>query len=120
MGFYSRHIAPGLVDFACGAKPIAYQRRKIIPQASGVVLEISANLMTMSGAVTMNINHLRQQVEAILHESEKFNLSEPEMAAITEPFAGHIGRMFAELHELQAEFEQNLMGYLPVYTAPRD
>jgi SAM-dependent methyltransferase len=42
MGFWSRHIAPGLVDFACGAKPIAYQRRKIIPKASGVVLEIGA------------------------------------------------------------------------------
>ena len=42
MGFYSRHIAPWLVDKACGTKPIAYQRRKIIPQASGVVLEIGA------------------------------------------------------------------------------
>lgn len=42
MGFYSRFIAPALVDCACGAKPINYQRRKIIPQASGVVLEIGA------------------------------------------------------------------------------
>jgi SAM-dependent methyltransferase len=42
MGFWSRHIAPGLVDCACGTKPIAYQRRKLIPQASGVVLEIGA------------------------------------------------------------------------------
>ncbi|MFT3726014.1 MAG: class I SAM-dependent methyltransferase [Hyphomonadaceae bacterium] len=42
MGFWSRHIAPGLVDCACGAKPIAYQRRKVIPKASGVVLEIGA------------------------------------------------------------------------------
>lgn len=42
MGFWSRHIAPGLVDLACGAKPIAYQRRKLIPKASGVVLEIGA------------------------------------------------------------------------------
>ena len=42
MGLYSRHIAPWLVDSACGTKPIAYQRRKIIPQASGVVLEIGA------------------------------------------------------------------------------
>lgn len=42
MGFYSRHVAPGLVDFACGAKPIAYQRRKVVPMASGVVLEIGA------------------------------------------------------------------------------
>ncbi|HVY90768.1 MAG TPA: class I SAM-dependent methyltransferase [Hyphomonadaceae bacterium] len=42
MGFYSRHIAPALVDCACGTKPIAYQRRKLIPQAQGVVLEIGA------------------------------------------------------------------------------
>ncbi len=42
MGLYSRYIAPWLVDCACGTKPIAYQRRKIIPQASGVVLEIGA------------------------------------------------------------------------------
>lgn len=42
MGFYSRHIAPWLVDCACGTKPIAYQRRKVIPQASGIVLEIGA------------------------------------------------------------------------------
>jgi len=42
MGLYSRYIAPGLVDCACGTKPIAYQRRKIIPRATGVVLEIGA------------------------------------------------------------------------------
>ncbi|MEP7210417.1 MAG: class I SAM-dependent methyltransferase [Alphaproteobacteria bacterium] len=42
MGFYSRHIAPAVVDFACGASPVNYQRRKIVPQASGVVLEIGA------------------------------------------------------------------------------
>lgn len=42
MGLYSRYIAPRLVDCACGTKPIAYQRRKIIPRAAGVVLEIGA------------------------------------------------------------------------------
>jgi SAM-dependent methyltransferase len=42
MGFYSRHIAPALVDCACGASPVAYQRRKLIPRAEGVVLEIGA------------------------------------------------------------------------------
>ncbi|MBI1339884.1 methyltransferase domain-containing protein [bacterium] len=42
MGLYSRHIAPALVDLACGARPIDRQRRKIIPQAEGVVLEIGA------------------------------------------------------------------------------
>lgn len=42
MGLYSRYVAPWLVDCACGTKPIAYQRRKIVPLASGVVLEIGA------------------------------------------------------------------------------
>jgi len=42
MGLYSRYIAPRLVDCACGTKPIAYQRRKIIPRATGIVLEIGA------------------------------------------------------------------------------
>lgn len=42
MGLWGQHVAPHLVDLACGAKPIGYQRRKIVPQAHGVVLEIGA------------------------------------------------------------------------------
>ena len=40
MGFYDRHILPRLIGCACGAKPIAKQRAKITPEASGVVLEL--------------------------------------------------------------------------------
>jgi ubiquinone/menaquinone biosynthesis C-methylase UbiE len=40
MSFYSRHILPMLLNCACGAKPIRYQRRKIVPRAEGVVLEL--------------------------------------------------------------------------------
>jgi len=40
MGFYDRFILPPLINMACGAKPIAYQRRKVVPQAEGVVLEL--------------------------------------------------------------------------------
>ena len=40
MGFYSRYIVPPLINCACGAKPIRYQRRKIVPRARGVVLEL--------------------------------------------------------------------------------
>lgn len=40
MGFYDRHILPHVIHLACGAKPIRYQRRKVVPQASGRVLEI--------------------------------------------------------------------------------
>lgn len=40
MGFYARHILPKVLDLACGTKPIAKQRQKVIPQAQGNVVEI--------------------------------------------------------------------------------
>ena len=40
MGFYDRHILPHVINLACGTKPFRYQRRKVVPQASGRVLEI--------------------------------------------------------------------------------
>src|SRR5579862_1283412 len=40
MGFYDRHVLPFLLDTAMGAKPITYQRRKVVPRAEGRVLEI--------------------------------------------------------------------------------
>ncbi|MEW6704501.1 MAG: class I SAM-dependent methyltransferase [Pseudomonadota bacterium] len=38
--WYDRHLLPYLIDFACGLKPISEQRRKVIPQAAGRVLEV--------------------------------------------------------------------------------
>jgi ubiquinone/menaquinone biosynthesis C-methylase UbiE len=38
--WYDRHVLPWLIDFACGLPAIAQQRRKVIPQAAGRVLEI--------------------------------------------------------------------------------
>ncbi len=40
MSFYNRYVLPALLTCACGAKPICYQRRKIVPRAAGVVLEL--------------------------------------------------------------------------------
>lgn len=40
MGFYDRHILPPLLSLAMGTKPIRYQRKKVVPRASGRVLEI--------------------------------------------------------------------------------
>lgn len=40
MGFYDRVIVPRFINCACGAKPIMYQRQKVVPQAQGTVLEI--------------------------------------------------------------------------------
>jgi ubiquinone/menaquinone biosynthesis C-methylase UbiE len=38
--WYERTVLPYLLDFSCGMKPIRKQRMKVIPQASGRVLEI--------------------------------------------------------------------------------
>lgn len=40
MGFYENRILPHLIDKGCGAPPIAKQREKVVPRASGRVLEI--------------------------------------------------------------------------------
>jgi ubiquinone/menaquinone biosynthesis C-methylase UbiE len=40
MGFYDRHILPFLLNGAMSAKPITYQRKKVVPRAEGRVLEI--------------------------------------------------------------------------------
>jgi ubiquinone/menaquinone biosynthesis C-methylase UbiE len=40
MGIYSKYVLPRLVDFTCGQKPIMKQREKVVPLATGEVLEI--------------------------------------------------------------------------------
>jgi ubiquinone/menaquinone biosynthesis C-methylase UbiE len=37
---YDRFILPGFINLACSAKPISKQRAKVVPQASGRVLEL--------------------------------------------------------------------------------
>lgn len=40
MGLYERYLLPPLLSAAMGAKPIRYQRKKVVPLAEGRVLEI--------------------------------------------------------------------------------
>lgn len=40
MNLYERYCLPHLLDVACGVKPVRMQRDKIVPQATGDVLEI--------------------------------------------------------------------------------
>jgi ubiquinone/menaquinone biosynthesis C-methylase UbiE len=40
VGFYRDLVLPRLIGCACGTKPIARQRAKIIPQATGLVVDI--------------------------------------------------------------------------------
>ena len=38
--FYERKVLPKLCNYCCGSKPIEKQRKKVVPNAKGVVLEI--------------------------------------------------------------------------------
>ena len=40
MGFYDRRILPRVINCACSTKPIVKQREKVVPLATGTVLEI--------------------------------------------------------------------------------
>ncbi len=40
MGFYSKHILPSLINLTCKASSLTKQREKVIPFASGNILEI--------------------------------------------------------------------------------
>ena len=40
MNLYDRYLLPYLLDVACGIKPVQRQRAKIVPRATGRVLEI--------------------------------------------------------------------------------
>ena len=40
MGFYRKHILPGVIHYSCSMKSIMRQRAKVVPRAQGVVLEI--------------------------------------------------------------------------------
>ena len=40
MGFYDKYFLPRFINCACGTKPINRQREKVVPLASGTVLEI--------------------------------------------------------------------------------
>ncbi|MBV1877029.1 MAG: class I SAM-dependent methyltransferase [Pseudomonadales bacterium] len=40
MGLYDKYVLPRFINLACGTKQIAYQRKKVVPEASGRVLEV--------------------------------------------------------------------------------
>ena len=40
MNLYDKYLLPYLIDLACGIKPVQRQRAKVVPRASGKVLEI--------------------------------------------------------------------------------
>ena len=52
MGLYDRYLLPRLLSAAMSAKPITYQRRKVVPRAEGRVLEIGFGPGTICRSTT--------------------------------------------------------------------
>ena len=40
MGLYDKYILPKVLNCTCGSKPIQYQRKKVVPLAKGLVLDV--------------------------------------------------------------------------------
>jgi ubiquinone/menaquinone biosynthesis C-methylase UbiE len=79
MGFYDRHILPILLNGAMSAKPISYQRRKVVPRAEGRVLEIGFgaghNLPYYDASKVMKVWALEPSREMRARAAERLKLS---------------------------------------------
>ena len=40
MGLYNKYVLPRVLNCTCGSKPINYQRKKVVPLAKGLVLDV--------------------------------------------------------------------------------
>jgi|TARA_B100001113_G_scaffold318954_1_gene287304 ubiquinone/menaquinone biosynthesis C-methylase UbiE len=40
MGLYDKYVLPKVLNCTCGSKPIQYQRKKVVPLAEGLVLDV--------------------------------------------------------------------------------
>ena len=40
MGLYDKYVFPKVLNCTCGSKPINYQRKKVVPLAKGLVLDV--------------------------------------------------------------------------------
>ena len=40
MSLYDKSVLPKFLNCACGSKPVEYQRKKVVPNAEGIVLEV--------------------------------------------------------------------------------
>ena len=66
MGIYHRHILPRVTHFLCGLKPAMQQREKVVPQATGRVLEIGIG--TVKSRVHYAKVALHEKLESMKNE----------------------------------------------------
>ena len=81
--FYEKHILPHLVHKVCGIEPVNRQRQKIVPLASGIVLEVGFG----SGRNLPFYNAEKvSQLYALEPSEEMTRLAEPALSQATFPY----------------------------------
>jgi len=89
VGFYDRHILPILLNGAMSAKPIGYQRKKVVPRAEGRVLEIGFgaghNLPYYDAAKVTHLWALEPSLEMRARAKERIGKSPLEIEFIDLP-----------------------------------
>lgn len=107
MGFYSDSVVPRLVTCACGTKPILKQREKVVPMASGRVLEIGLG-------AGHNLPYYRaSQVESVVGIdpcATSWKLAQPRAASLGVPLE-FIEGSAEEMPLPDASFDSVLMTY---------
>lgn len=107
MGFYSDSVVPRLVTCACGTKPILKQREKVVPMASGRVLEIGLG-------TGHNLPYYRaSQVESVVGIdpcATSWKLAQPRAASLGVPLE-FIEGSAEEMPLPDASFDSVLMTY---------
>ena len=82
MSLYDKYILPIFLNCACGSKPINYQREKVVPQASGIILEVGIgsglNIPFYDRAVVEKIIGLDPSIE--LHAMAKKTADQHDLA----------------------------------------
>ena len=97
--FYDRYVLPHFINCACGSKPIRYQRRKVVPRASGRVLELGVggglNLAFYDAAKVVSVTGVdpseslrRKALEAPRPEGLQVEVRDGDKYARLEPFFG--------------------------------
>jgi SAM-dependent methyltransferase len=113
MSFYARHVLPVLINCACGVKPVRAQRRKIVPRAEGVVLELG-----FGSGLNLPYYDTRKVERVIALEPEEGMLVRARRAARAAPFAVDVLPEPAEALSLPAHCVDTVLVTYALCTIP--
>ena len=107
MGLYNNYIMPRLCDYFCSTKPIQYQRKKIVCNATGIVLEIGMG----SGNNIPFYNYSKVEKIIGLDPSEELSIMAKKNAKKYNADIEHISGYAEDIHIEDNKIDTVLMTY---------